>query len=252
MPSPFPGMDPYLETGCFFDGFRHGLLVAVSAALNQCLPESCFSELAHRTEVVPMPDAAAVEVLGSGESVSVLGPAVEDRVAFVEVRDARSGHELLTVIEVLSPSNKRPPGDENRDAYDRKRRDLLDGGVSLVELDLLRSGDRGVLGEAALAAQATLPGEPEYVALVTRGHVPRPPTPRASLFPFWIEKPLPAIPIPIGKGRKELPLPLQPVFDAAYDAGPYRRVLKPYPKEPQPPLPAGKAEWLAGVLGDAA
>ena len=274
MPSPFPGMDPYLEAPRSWDGFRHSMVIELSAALNAALPKPLYSDIGHRSEVtvrredddrdsyyrpdvtVASPDvrphgsggtALAEPAFELGGSVAVLEAAEEVEVPYVEVRDMRTGHELLTVIEVLSPTNKRPPGSENRQLYDRKRRDLVEGGVSLVELDLLRTGDRGVLGEAAIAAQAKLPAIPEYVALVTRGFVPLLPTPRASLFPLWLEKSLPAIPIPLVKGEAELPLPLQPVFEAAYDAGPYRRVLDPYPPQPHTPL-SDRGDWLAGVL----
>ncbi len=60
---------------------------------------------------------------------------------FVEIRDASRGHALVTLIEIASPSNKRPGPD--RRAYEAKREEILDSDTSLVEIDLLRGADKG-------------------------------------------------------------------------------------------------------------
>ena len=65
-----------------------------------------------------------------------------------------------------------------------------------------------------------------------------------------MEKPLPAVPILIGKGTPELPVPPQSVFEAAHTSGPYRRLSNLYPPKPEPPLAGRKAECLAGVPAD--
>lgn len=221
-----PGVDPFIEgTGLWWD-LHEGFVTCSKAELNDRLPRDYYAISSRRIEQK------------SEEEVEV---------PFIEIRDSRSGHELLTVIEVLSPRNKRRVGDTNRDNYARKREDLLRGRVSLVEIDLLRSGDRGVLGEAAMKSRAGLSPEPEYAVLVSRGHA-TPRRPMASLFPAYIDRPLPVIPVPLRQGEPELPLDLQAVFEQAYAAGPYRRYFREYPPQPEPPLPAERAEWLKGVL----
>ena len=270
---PFSGMDPYLEAPEFWEDFRDGFIQFLKDALNQQLPDPLYAHSGKRTEIaiadgdepfrhgivrpdvaVSSPDFSAGGPLFAeptlaecDESVAVLPPAEEVEIPCVEIRDLRSGHELVTVFEVLSPTNKRPSGEENRDAYDRKRGDLSAGRVSLVELDLLRGGDRGALGEAATQTIERLETTPEYVVLVTRGHIPRPPTPRASLFPAPVDRPLPRIAVPLRKGERELVLNLQDVFESAYAAGPYAKILRPYPPQPDPPL-NGREEWLAKRL----
>jgi Protein of unknown function (DUF4058) len=59
---------------------------------------------------------------------------------FIEIRDASSGHRVVTVIEVLSPGNK--VAGEGQDKYLQKRQELREGRVSLVEIDLVRAGKR--------------------------------------------------------------------------------------------------------------
>ena len=222
----FPGVDPYVEGSGLWWDLHSDFTTCLKSELNRALPDRSFAISARRIE---------------------FDPAEEVEVPFIEIRDSRSGHELLTVIEVLSPRNKRRIGDANRDNYARKREDLLRGRVSLVEIDLLRSGDRGVLGEAAAKSHAGLSPEPEYAVLVSRGHA-TPRRPMASLFPAYIDRPLPVIPVPLRQGEPELPLDLQAVFEQAYAAGPYRRYFREYPPQPEPPLPAERAEWLKGVL----
>ena len=137
MPPPFPGMNPYVEAPQLGSGFRPSLTVELSAALKAALQDYRYSDIRR----------AAVTVTAAEAPADDAGPGM----SFMEVRDVRRGHELFAVIEVLSHTDEQPPGDENRRRYDRQRRDLLNGRVSLVDLDLLRSGNRGVPGETAVA-----------------------------------------------------------------------------------------------------
>jgi hypothetical protein len=57
---------------------------------------------------------------------------------FIQIIDVGSGKQVVTVLEVLSLANK-APGD-SRNQYRQKRKELMAGGVSLVEIDLLRAG----------------------------------------------------------------------------------------------------------------
>ena len=122
MPSPFPGMDPYLEQEVLWHDFHVKVIPAAAAYLSaQVLPR-------YIVLIAASLDAPAY----------VLLPELDiERESFLEVRE-RQSRELVTVIEVLSPTNKRP-GD-HRGQYLNKRAKLLGSPVHLVEIDLLRCG----------------------------------------------------------------------------------------------------------------
>jgi hypothetical protein len=61
----------------------------------------------------------------------------DHRVPFLEIRD-RQSRELITVVELLSPANKRAGAD--REQYMAKREELLKSAAHFVEIDLLRGG----------------------------------------------------------------------------------------------------------------
>jgi len=167
MPSTFPGIDPYLEDPDIWPDFHDRFASQISANLNSVLPPPYYARLEMRREV------GIVEDVGGGRrivpDVSVVrhprgqaGPSgvsvlSEPRTSFskwievtfhrdairhhfVEIRDPTQGHKLITLIEIVSPSNKHPGPD--RRAYTKKQREVLDSDASLIELDLLRTGER--------------------------------------------------------------------------------------------------------------
>jgi hypothetical protein len=121
MRSPFPGMDPYIEACGLWGDFHHDLISEIKHALAQAAPERYLVRAGERSYVVLVED--------------------EHREAFVEIYEATPEQRLVTSIEILSPSNKRPraPG---YDLYLCKRQSLLLGDANLVEIDLLRGGSR--------------------------------------------------------------------------------------------------------------
>ena len=121
MRSPFPGMDPYIEACGLWGDFHHDLISEIKHALAQAAPERYLVRAGERSYVVLVEE--------------------EHREAFVEIYEATPEQRLVTSIEILSPSNKRPrtPG---YDLYLRKRQSLLLGDANLVEIDLLRGGSR--------------------------------------------------------------------------------------------------------------
>lgn len=158
MPSPFPGMNPYLEQDDTWHDFHEKFLPALAEKLvPQVRPRYIvkLDEHVYLHELPPEPRrlAGRADVLvghriapgAAQRGVGVLEPPVHvrlpahdvERVAFLEVRDRRN-RELVTVVELLSPSNKRPGADRER--YLAKREALLEGCVHLVEIDLLRGG----------------------------------------------------------------------------------------------------------------
>ena len=157
----------------------------------------------------------------------------EHREAFIEIYEANPDQRLVTSIEVLSPSNKRP-GTEGWELYQRKRQSLLLGNVSLVEIDLLRGGQRMPMLDA-------WPDSP-YTLLVARAHADL-----CRVWPAHYRRPLPRIPVPLAKPDPDIALDIQPMIDEIYDRFRYARSID-YRKPLSPPLDIAEAGWLKQQL----
>jgi hypothetical protein len=141
---------------------------------------------------------------------------------------------IVTLIELLSPTNKRP-GSEGREQYLDKREEILQSRTNLVELDLLRGGQR-------LPMQTELPPG-DYYALVRRGWRRH----RAAVYAWTLRQKMPPIPIPLQKDEPEPTLDLQAALDLSYDRAAYQDSLD-YSQSLQPPARAEDADWLKEVL----
>jgi hypothetical protein len=271
MPSPFPGMDPYLEAPGRWPDFHNRLAGEISGELNLALPEPYYAQIDSRAEIGvvaergPRPDVVpdivvarrpqgpaepgGVAVLDRrrvkpSESFEVAGLLGEIRQYFVEIRDASTGDEVVTLIEILSPSNKR--GGRDREAYERKQREVLESDTSLIEIDLHRAGERIVPFPEVAAFIAGRERPPDYLVLVSRSWR-RHEGPVCQVFPVGLREWLPCIPVPLRRDEPEVPLDLQFVLQAAYDRGPYRRSID-YSRPPSPPLPADDSAWAEALL----
>lgn len=157
----------------------------------------------------------------------------EHREAFVEIYESGPEQRLVTTIEVLSPSNKRPntPGWE---LYLRKRQSVFLGGVNLVEIDLLRGGQR-------LPMLDPWPDSP-YTLLVARAlktiH---------KAWPVHFQRPLPTIPVPLAKPDPDIPMSLQPMMEAIYQHSRYEWSID-YTQPLTPPFGPEEAAWLRRQL----
>jgi Protein of unknown function (DUF4058) len=267
MPSPFPGMDPYLEAPHIWPDLHNSLAGHIRDELNAVLPPPYYAQLDMRPEIgivepgvgtrriVPdvavarpssPPVAGGVAVLDAprrtiSASKTVRVQSEPLRHAYVEVRDPTQGHQLITLIEIVSPSNKRRG--EDRTAYLQKQREILDSDASLIELDLLRTGER-LLSNAFLEdAVFRLEPPPDYLVLVNRAWQRIGLDKAYLVFPILLTEPLPCVPVPLREGQDETPLDLQYALQRAYDGGPYRRGAVDYNKPPQPPLVGHWAEW---------
>ena len=177
-------------------------------------------------------------------SVEVTAHLEKIRHAFVEIRDSSQGHKLITLIEILSPSNKRRGPD--RKAYAYKQQEVLESDANLIELDLLRGGRR-ILRELNLETTiSALEPQPTYLVLVNRSWQRRRRRVAYQVFPISLRACLPCIPVPLKPDEDEVPLDLQYVFTRVYDTGPYRRGAVDYSKAPSAPrLGAEDASWAA-------
>jgi hypothetical protein len=141
---------------------------------------------------------------------------------FIDIFELKPERRLVTSIEILSPSNKRR-GTPGWKKYLRKRQGLLLGKANLVELDLLRGGER-------LPMLDPWPGTP-YTLLVAREES----APTCRVWPAYSERPLPGLPIPLSKPDPDLPLALQPLIEAIYERGRYAEEID-YTQPLEPPL----------------
>jgi hypothetical protein len=154
----------------------------------------------------------------------------EHRETFIEVYETSPEQRLITCVEVLSPSNKRP-GSTGRELYQRKRQSLLLGNVNLVEIDLLRGGER-------MPMLDPWPASP-YVLMVAKAR-------KAQLCQVWpahFQTPLPRLPVPLAKPDPAIVLDLQAMVEGIYRRYRYERSID-YSQALIPPLSADEATWL--------
>ena len=251
MPSPFPGMDPYIETVDVWHDFHVRFVPALADALAAVLPERYIIKAdqdvfihelsADERNLVGRPDvfvastgqpsrtAPAVAWAGVDTSVAAaFSTAIDvERRPFLQIID-RLRRTVVTAVEVLSPSNKSPSGD--RATYMVKRQRLQAGHVNLVELDFLRAGPR-----------LPLEGLPacDYYALVSRATD----WPHVRVWPIGLRDPLPTVPIPLADGDPDAMLDLRVPLDHVYDRARYAGYI--YQNPLDPPLSPADAAWAA-------
>ncbi len=251
MPSPFPGMNPYFEQTEHWLDFHTEFLSALRRLLAPQVGSKYIVQLEEHIYIHDLPpeprqrigtaDLSPVQPGGGEMAQAALGlleaPAEVwlpeqdvERVPFLEVRD-RQGRELVTVIELLSPSNKRAGGD--REAYLAKRRGLLRSRGHLVEIDLLR-------GWTPMPQE----GRPkcDYSVMVSRAEKRR----ASDFWPIALRERLPVIPIPLRPPDAAARVDLQEVLHRAYDGPGYEHFI--YNGEPEPRLSADDAAWARQLV----
>jgi hypothetical protein len=244
-------MNPYLEQSDTWEDFHHNFITRTQEALSgQVGPnylvkievrlllhelsaeERRFIGRADVGVTTPPSQGAAVPSLGAAAApVQLQLPAVEiERHSSIEIRDRRN-RRVVTVLELLSPSNKAPGSD--RDDYLAKRRQVLAGMTHFVEIDLRRGGQ-----------PPTPPQLPpcDYYVLVSR-HQQRP---KLDFWPLCLRERLPAIPIPLIAPDPDVLLDLQAVLDRTYDKADYGKYI--YGETPEPPLSQDDEAWARGFM----
>lgn len=257
MPSPFPGMDPYLEHPIIWPDVHSRLAGEISDQLAPRLRPRYIARLTRR-EIMDEPDEEELRVMlpdvavvrrpsveplpQAGGPAVVIPPAptksvnvmtVPFRQISIEIRDTASGL-LVTAIEMLSPANKRA-GSEGRETYLRKRNNLLASTTHLLEIDLIRRGER-------LPLDPSPPPAPYYVVLSRQDQ-----RPEADVWPIQLQDPLPVVPVPLLSPDPDVPLDLGAVLTAIYDRAGYDLDTD-YSKDPFPPLEGEDALWAAELL----
>ncbi len=268
MTSPFPGMDPYLESPTHWSDFHFRFINRLADAINERLPDQFVTRVGEHvmavTPVLPeaagdegdtayLPDITVVDRLanlnplpttgqpaGGGAGAATLMPTVVGNVRyaddyaelFLEVLRLPD-MAVVTVIELLSPTNKYGEG---RGIYGRKRRRLLARPVHIVELDLLRAGPR-------LRFDRPIPAG-HYLAFVSRADQ----RPMTEAYAWSVRDPLPAVPVPLDSAHPDVMLPLGEPFVGTYRAARYGSIIDYAVLPPRPPFSTDDAEWVAGRI----
>jgi len=255
MESPFPGMDPYLEAPSLWPDVHHEVITILRDQLQAQLapryravitPYVLFESL----EIAPVrratPDVAVVELdyagAASGSAVALeeaplsLPALMETPVEYarIEIRTVPD-QMLVTAIELLSPANKRP-GPDGADAYEKKRQELFASTAHLLEIDLLRAGQRPRLARP-------LPNAP-YFILLSRAQR----RPYVEVWPLTLHDPIKLAPVPLLPPDAPAALDVGTAIHEAYRRARYDLEID-YTQPPPPPdLSPEDAAWLDAHL----
>jgi hypothetical protein len=258
MPSPFPGMDPYLEDPGLWPDVHLNLISEIQATLTRQLRPKYSVRVEERVYIsdendpgrkVIIPDVRIVDrpewqggrlptLEGGGLAVAEpieVTSLIDDEIheARLEVID-REQRQVVTVIEIISPTNK-VAGSCGQSSYLQKRQEVMDSPSHMVEIDLLRAG-------VPLNFREMLPPHDYLVHVSIRQG-----RPRARAWPIRLQQRLPVVAIPLRAEDKDAPLDLQQVLSAVYDRAGYDMSIK-YRNEPNPPLHGENATWAAVLL----
>lgn len=257
MASLFPGMDPFLE-GELWQEFHETLASAIRAQLVPLLGPSYVALLAKRyvldrsslgliglPERVFYPDVHVVETAPTAaqttSGVRLTPPTIEVPNALevpqlsIEIRDLAQ-RRLVTVIEILSPANKYGEGAFE---YNQRRADLLHTWTSLLEIDLLRGGERIILGRPTPPAS--------YYVYLTRAATRH----ATTVWAVQLADRLPTVPVPLLGADPDVPLDLQAAVNDCFALVGYERLIDYHATLPPPELGPAERDWLAKLVRSA-
>ena len=249
MPSPFPGMNPYLEQSDVWQDFHDSMIPAIRDALVMQLGSDYLVKIEEHL-YIHEPSAEQRFLLGHADvAIADLGrqttggmatiaspimariPTVEfEKHLFLELRN-RKDRDLIAVLEMLSPTNKKPGAD--REQYKAKRANLLRSTAHFIEIDLLRGWPRMPIEKAA---------DCDYAIMVSRVED----RPKVNYWPLRLRDPLPPVPIPLRPPHGHVELDLQTVLHGVYDRAGYQNYI--YQETPVPPLSPEDAKWAASLI----
>ncbi len=256
MPTPFPGMDPYLEHPALWPNVHASLIIALRDELAPRLRPRYYVAVEERVvrfvnwgfedlrfdarpdpAVVPSPPESSDQRVSldtdlPGVVTVELPGSDEVRERFLEIRDTTTD-QMITVVELLLWFNKSPG--ERRRLYEQRRLALPGSLTHLVEIDLQRDGRPMPMRGYGLAS--------DYRILVSRAKH----RPRAELLPFSVRQPIPAFQLPLAADEAEPRIDLNQILHTVYDRAGYDLRID-YRAEPSPPLAASDAEWADALL----
>ena len=255
MPNPFPGMNPYLESPDFWRAVHNRLIVAIADLLTPQLLPKYLVDIEQRIYQISGEDALLIGIpdvtiqrsltpkAETNSNVAIAAPPAQSlkvRIPFmVEVKESylqvieTETKKVVTVIEVLSPTNKRPG--KGREMYEEKREKVFGSRTNMVEIDLLRSYQPlPVFGNEI---------EANYRILVSRANQ----KPFGDLYLFNLPDMIPQFPLPLRAGDVEPIVDLQALVNGVYDRAAYDFRID-YTATPVPPLSEADATWADGLL----
>ncbi len=261
MPSPFPGMDPYLEDPVRWPDVHQRLITYIADALQPQVRPHYHARMGERVYVITPPHAMYPDVLlvqkqmresagvytattttsarETPETLPVIVtlPPAEHREPFVEIVHA-AGDQVITVIEVLSPANKTPG--EGREQYRQKQQQILQSRVHLVEIDLLASGQPTV----AIPVEVLATLAPHRYMLSVRRADERY---RYEMYPIPLPRALPTVKVPLRAPDPDATFDMQIILTQCYDNGGYADIVD-YQRPPRAALSEGEATWMDQLL----
>lgn len=250
----FPGMDPYLEHPALWPDVHARLAIAISDQIQPLLGQHYSAVIVPYTTtetiaIAPnrfVPDLGVVErdpIMTPRGGTMTIGPApltgtiateIPTRYHRLEIRTV-VGDLLVTAIEILSPVNKRP-GADAADAYERKRREIFQTDVHLLEIDLLRDGRRPKIVQP-------LPAEPYFIFLSRADR-----RPVIEIWPIGLRGSIPIVPIPLRYPDEDIPLDLNAALALIYRSARYDLRIDYRQSPPPPDLPLEEISWLEALL----
>jgi hypothetical protein len=249
----FPGMNPYLENPELWSEVHFGLIAVLARSLNAVITPKYRAAVEKRVYedslLVGIPDVSvfqrnsnprpdATEVTEPQRTTATLSEplvitvpiAEETQERYLEIREVGTG-KVVTVVEVLSPKNKR--SGEGRAKYDAKRQAVLNSTAHLVEIDLLRVGEAKPMAGGISS---------DYRILVSRANH----RPAAELYPFNLRDPLPRFLLPLHSSDREPVVDLQTLLEQVYQEAALELAID-YSTQPIPPLSELDFQWIQSL-----
>ena len=243
----FPGMNPYLENPSLWSEVYSWLIVELARSLNPLLIPKYRAAVEKRVYLdallVGIPDASVFQQNPETERVSAVTTGVitkpirvtlplteEITERYLEIREVKTG-KVITVVEVLSPKNKRVG--EGRDKYLTKRQKVLNSATHLVEIDLLRMGNFMPMDVSIRS---------DYRILVSRANL----RPEAELYPFNVRDSIPQFLFPLQPPEQEPVVNLSEVLGQIYQEAALDLAID-YSQQPVPPLSESDYQWVRSL-----
>ena len=267
MKSPFPGMDPFMELN--WPDVHTALITYMRDQLQKELPRGLRAQLNERVvmeldedtsepaSLTTYPDVSVSQVRPGGMAVATSPIAADESIQpdaivheefglretepFIQIVDAQTGLKIITIIELISPTNKL--AGRGRESYVTKQQSYLKAGIQLVEIDLTRSGDRRAVMSKLI--QDLKPPFAAYQAIVHR-FLPQEKSLHREYYQLPLEKPLKPIRIPLRPSDPDIALRLQPLIEAVYENGRYEEID--YSSKLTPPLSFAEQAFLDQCL----
>lgn len=221
MPSPFPGMDPFLESDKFWPAFHHQFVMCLYQLLLPGLMDRYRARTGQRHYVTEQALFTSVT-------------REEHHEEYIEIRQ-RSDGRLVTLVDIVSPANKTTPG--GRKAYLDKRQEARNENASLVEIDLVLQGQ-----PTLDYSREGLP-DWDFAVTVTRATQPE----RYEIYTATLQKRLPRFKLPLAPDDRDTIVDLHAVFTRCYDQGGFASKID-YTQDPMVPLDDDDRRWLHELL----